>query len=300
MISRLSQLVDAAKAKGKKRLVAAYANDSHTIGAIDNGVEHGIIDAILIGNREKIESVCKANSIDSSKFEIVECESDMDCVNMAVQYINEGKADIMMKGVVSTDKYMRGILAKNGGLVPQRATLSHVTVVEIPSYHKLLTITDVAVIPAPDLSQKIALTNYVIKVAHTLGIDEPKVALIAPTEQMLPKIESCVDAAIIAKMGDRGQIKGALIDGPLALDVAIDKEAAAIKGVKSVVDADADCLVFPTIEAANVFFKTTTKLCKGELAAMVMGAKAPCVLTSRGDSENSKLYSIALAVLNAK
>ncbi len=300
MITHLQDLVEAAQQKGKKRLIAAYANDAHTICAVNNGVDLGIIDATLVGSRAKIDAVCSEHNIDSSKFRIIECDSDVECVKEAVRNIQDGNADILMKGVVSTDKYMRGILAKDGGLVPPKAVLSHVTVVEIPTYHKLLSLTDVAVIPAPTLQQKVELTRYVISVAHNLGIEKPKVALIAPTEQMLPAMQSCVDAAIIAKMADRGQIVGGDVDGPLALDVAIDKEAAEIKNVVSKVNAEADCLVFPTIEAANVFFKCTTKLCKGELAAIVMGAKVPCVLTSRGDSEKSKLYSIALAVLCSK
>ncbi|MEG1649170.1 MAG: phosphate acyltransferase [Rikenellaceae bacterium] len=300
MIQRLDQLIDAAKLKGKRHLVVAYANDAHTIGAVNAAIDCGIVDVTLFGSRQKITAICEEHSIDCTRLKIMEFESDTECVKMAVAYINQGKADILMKGVVSTDKYMRGILSKDGGLVPSSAVLSHVTIIEIPSYYKLLTITDVAVIPAPDLSQKVALTRYVISVAHSLGITMPKVAIIAPTEQMLPKLPSCVDAAIISKMGDRGQITGALIDGPLAIDVALDKETAKLKNLVSKVDADADCLVFPNIEAANAFFKCCTKLCNGSLAAIVMGAKVPCVLTSRGDSEKSKLYSIALAVLNTK
>ena len=220
--------------------------------------------------------------------------------NKAVELINKGEGDILMKGLVSTDKYMRAILNKETGLMPPKAVLSHVTVVEVPTYHKLLIVGDVAIIPAPDLNQKIAITNYVIKVAHALEIAKPKVALIAATEQMLAGMQACVDAGIISKMADRGQIKGAVIDGPLALDVAIDKESAVIKKLGGEVPGDADCLVFPNIESGNVFFKSCTKLAKGELGAMVMGAKVPCVLTSRGDSIQSKMYSIALAAMAAK
>lgn len=299
MITKLNQLIDAVKAKGKKRLVAAYAQDSHTIGAVAGAVKLGIIDATLIGDIPQIEKVCTELGVDISIFKLVQECSDVSCVKKAVDMINAGEADILMKGLVSTDKYMRGILAKEGGLV-SGGVLSHVTVLEIPVYHKLLVVSDVAVIPAPDISQKIALTKYVVSTAKILGIDTPKVAMIAPTEQMLPKIASCVDAAIISKMGDRGQIPGAIVDGPLALDVALDKETAEIKKLVSPVAGDADCLVFPNIESANVFFKSATKLMKSQLAAMVVGAKVPCVLTSRGDTEESKLYSIALAALSAK
>jgi phosphate butyryltransferase len=157
-----------------------------------------------------------------------------------------------------------------------------------------------AIIPAPDLKQKIAIVGFCVNVAKALGIATPKVAMITATEQVSAGMPACVEAAIIAKMGDRGQIKGAVVDGPLALDVAIDKEAAQIKKLTSEVAGDADCLVFPNIESGNVFYKTCTKLVGSELAAMVVGAKVPCILSSRGDSELTKLYSIALAALTAK
>ena len=206
-----------------------------------------------------------------------------------------------MKGLCSTDKYMRAILNKEKGLMPGgKPVLSHVTVFEVPTYHKLLITSDVAVIPAPDFKQKTAITQYVINTAKTLGIETPKVAMIAPTEQMSVGIPSCVDAALIAAMGNRGQIKGAIIDGPLALDVAIDKESAQIKKLKGEVAGDADCLVWPNIESGNVFYKSCTKFAKAELAAMVVGAKVPCVLSSRGDSTKTKMYSIALAALSCK
>ncbi len=299
-ITKLDQMFDLVKAKGKKRLIAAYANDSHTIGAINAAVERGIVDATLVGDEATIKKVCQEEKIDVSKFQIVQEADEQKAANMAVKLINEGKGDLLMKGLVSTDKYMRAILNKEFGLLPPKAVLSHVTVVSAPTYPKLLVVGDVAVIPAPDLGQKIAITNYVINTAKSLGIEKPKVALLAATEQMLAGMPACVDAAMISKMADRGQIKGAFVDGPLALDVAIDKESAATKKVTGEVAGDADCIVFPNIESGNVFFKTITKFAKGDLAAMVVGAKVPCVLTSRGDSELSKLYSITLAALTAK
>lgn len=300
MITKLEQIVPLALSKGKKRLVVAYANDLHTIEAVAKAVEMGIVEATLIGDFETIKNVCVEHNIDYFMFSHIQQTVDTKCVSMAVDMINSGKADILMKGLVTTDKYMKGILRKDGGLVADKGVLSHVTVLEIGSLNRLLVISDVAVLPAPDISQKIAITNYVINVAHALDIKEPKVAMIAPSEQVLTKIESSVDAAIISKMCDRKQITGAVIDGPLALDVAIDKESAVIKKLDSKVAGEADCLVFPNIESANVFFKTCTKLLKTPLAAIVVGAKVPCVLTSRGDTMESKLYSIALAALTVK
>jgi phosphate butyryltransferase len=280
--------------------VAAYANDAHTIGAVSMAVERGIVDATLVGDEATIKSVCAAEKINVEKFRIWQEADELKATAKAVAMVRDGEADVLMKGLVSTDKYMRAILNKEVGILPPKATLSHVCILEIPSHHKLLVIGDIAVIPAPDLAQKITITNNVVNAARLLNIATPKVAIIAATEQMLPGMPACVDAAIIAKMGDRGQIRNAIIDGPLAVDVAIDPEAVAIKKLTSPVGGDADGLVFPNIESANAFFKAATKLAKAELAGIVVGAKAPCVLTSRGDTTLTKLYSIALGAMMAK
>lgn len=299
-VEKLDQLFDILRSKPRKRLIAAYANDHHTIEAVSMAIDMGIVDATLVGDEATIKKVCGEHNINPEKFRIVQEADEMKAARKAVELINKGEGDVLMKGLVSTDKYMRAILDKENGLLPPKAVLSHVTVVQVPTYHKLLIVGDVAIIPAPDLNQKIAITSYLIQTAHSLGIEMPKVALNAATEQMSAGMQACVDAAIISKMADRGQIKGAIVDGPLALDVAIDKESAQIKKVSGEVAGDADCILFPNIESGNVFFKACTKLAKGELGAMVMGAKVPCVLTSRGDSVQSKMYSIALAANAAK
>jgi len=300
-ITKLDQLIDVVKTKPGKRLVAAYANDAHTIEAVYHAVEAGIVEATLVGDEATIKEVCKSHNFDVSKFRIVQEADEMKAGAVAVALINKGEGDILMKGLLSTDKYMRAILNKENGLMPSaKSILSHVTVIENPLYHKLIICSDVAIIPAPDLNQKIAQTNYLIQTAKALQIEKPKIAIIAATEQMLPGMQACVDAAMIAKMAERGQIKGAYVDGPLSLDTALDKESADIKKLTSPVAGDADCLLFPNIETGNVFYKSNTKLANSELGAMVMGAKVPCILTSRGDSAKSKMYSIALAALAAK
>lgn len=281
----------------KKRLVVAYANDSHSIEAVYMAVEAGLVDGILVGDSEVIKSVCEEHGYDISCFKIVHESNDVCCAQKAVEMVRNGEADVIMKGLVSTDKYMRAILNKEKGLVAPNAILSHVTVMQCAGYHKLLTVSDVAVIPCPDLNQKIAMIKYVTITAKALGIATPKIALIAPTEQILPKIQSTVDAAILAKMGERGQINDAVIDGPMALDVAVDKEAADIKKIYSPVAGDADCLIFANLESGNVFYKTNTKLCGSKQGAVLVGAKVPSVLSSRGDDVETKLNSIALAAL---
>ena len=302
MITKLDDLLELVKTKEKKRLVAAYANDSHTIGAVSAAIDKGIVDATLVGDIDTIKKVCAEEGIDPNKFELVQEADETKAGVKAVALIREGKGDILMKGLLSTDKYMRAILNKETGLMPGKKNdmLTHMAVFEVPAYHKLLVCSDVAIMPAPDLKQKQAILNYLISTAKNLEITKPKVAILAATEQVSTGMQACVDAAIISKMGDRGQIKGALVDGPLALDVAINAESAKTKKVGGEVAGDADCLLFPNIESGNVFYKACTKFGGAELAGMVVGAKVPCILTSRGDSAKTKLYSIALAALNAK
>ena len=299
-ITKLDQILEAVKSKDRKRLVAAWAVDAHTIEAVHEAREKGIIDATLVGDEARIRAVCAELKIDPTAFEIIHEATDVASGAKAVELVRSGHGQILMKGLLSTDKYMRAILNKEKGLLRPGAVLSHVTVIENARYPKLIICGDVAVLPYPDLKQKTAITNYLIGVGHTLGIEKPKVALVCATEQVSEGIPATVEASVISKMAERGQIKGAFVDGPMALDVAIDKECAETKGVGGPVAGDADCLMFANIDAGNVFYKANTKLAGCELAAMVVGANAPCVLSSRGDSAQTKLYSIALAALSVK
>ena len=301
MITNFDQMFEQLRSKPKKRLVAAWGVDDHTISAVYMAVEAGIVEGMLVGDEAMIQKVCQDNNYDINKLTVINNPNELKSIAQAVDMVNAGEADILMKGLCSTDKYMRGILNKEKGLLPPKAVLSHVCVVQHPEYHKLMVISDIAVIPAPDLKQKQAMINYTVSTAKALGVEKPKVAMITATEQMLPGMPACVEAAMLAKMSERGQIAGCIVDGPLALDVAICKEAAEIKKLKSEVAGDADCLVFPSIEAANVFYKLAGHFSPGvRMAAMVAGAKAPCVLSSRADSTDVKLNSIALAALTAK
>ncbi len=292
MIQHLTDIVVEARKKGKKRLAVAYGQDSHTLEAVYNAYKEGLVEPTLFGEKAVIEQVCRENDIDINAFTIVDEKSDVKCVQLAVAAVVAGVADVLMKGLVSTDKYMRGILNKEAGLFPPKGVLSHVSVIEIPSYHKLITVSDVAVIPLPDFKQKQKQIGYLAQTAKLLGIATPKIACIAPSEQLLPSVISSTEGAILAKMGDRGQLGNVIVDGPLSIDVALYKEVADHKKVKgSAVAGDPDCLLFPNIESGNVFFKAATHMAGGEIAAMVMGTKVPCVLTSRGDSSKTKLYS---------
>lgn len=302
MITTFSDVFAELKSKGIcKKMVAAWAVDEHTILAASKAVDLGFVKAALVGDAKLIAQVCEKNGIDSAKFEIIDNPDELKAVAQAVQMVHDGNGDVLMKGLCSTDKFLRAILNKETGLLPPKGLLSHVGVIEIPNYHKLLFLTDMAVIPLPDLKQKMTITNYVVKIARSFGIAKPKVAFIAASEQVLASMPACLEAAALAKMADRGQIKGCIADGPLALDVAIDQESVEIKNLTSPVAGDADCLVFPNIESANVFWKTNSKLNNGVLqAGMLVGTSAPCILASRADSVETKLNSIAEAVMSVK
>ena len=285
----------------RKRMVAAWGVDSHTVAAAGKAVQAGIVDVTLVGDEQMIADACKEEGIDVSSFTIVQNPDEMSSVAQAVQMVREGQGDFLMKGLCSTDKFLRAILNKETGLLPPKGTLSHCTVLQIPQYHKLLFVGDVAVIPAPDFKQKQVILKYIVDTAKAVGVEKPKVAVIAATEQVLPSQPATIEAAMLAKMADRGQIKGCIVDGPLALDVAIDQESVEIKGLVSPVAGDADCLLFPNIESGNVFYKSNSKLVPGvRQAGILVGAKVPCVLSSRADSIDTKLNSIAVAAMSSR
>lgn len=284
----------------KKRMIAAWGVDDHTISAASQAIDLGLVDVILVGDKDLIEDVCRNEEIDSAKFTIVHNPVELNAVAQAVQMVREGEGDFLMKGLCSTDKFLRAILNKETGLLPPKGTLTHCGVIENPHYHKLLFVGDVAVIPAPDLKQKQVIMDCLVKAAKSVGVQTPKVAIIAATEQVLPSQPATMEAALLAKMAQRGQIKGCVADGPLALDVAIDSESAQIKGLESPVAGDADCLLFPNIESGNVFYKANSKLVPGvRQAGILVGAKVPCVLSSRADISDTKLNSIAIAAMQA-
>jgi phosphate butyryltransferase len=297
MITTLRQIVDRVKGAAIKRLAVAVAEDPHTIEAVGRAVKEKLVKAVLTGDEKAIKKVAGEAKVDPGLFDIIHEPDKVKALALAVDQVRSGKADFLMKGLLDSSVYIRGIIDKEKGLLKPGRLLSHVTVIQVPAWKKLIICGDVAVIPAPDLEAKIAILNYCIDVAHKLGIENPKAVLLSAVEKVNPKMPSTTESAIISKMAERGQIKGAIVDGPLALDVAFSEESARIKGLKSPVAGDADILVFPSIEAGNIFFKASTYLAQGELGAVVTGAQCPCVLTSRGDSEDNKFYSIALASL---
>ena len=302
MFTRFSEIFEELRSRGeRKRMIAAWGVDSHTIAAASQAVNLGLADVTLVGDEAMIADACREEGVDPSIFTVIHNPSELSSVAQAVQMVRDGEGDFLMKGLCSTDKFLRAVLNKETGLLPPKGTLTHCTTLEIPSYHKLLFVGDVAVIPAPDIKQKQIIMECLVKTAKAVGVETPKVAIIAATEQVLTSQPATIEAAMLSKMVDRGQIKGCIADGPLALDVAIDQESVEIKGLVSPVAGDADCLLFPNIESGNVFYKANSKLVPGvRQAGMLVGAKVPCVLSSRADSIDTKLNSIAIAAMSVK
>lgn len=299
MITKFEDVFAELKAKGVcKKLVVAWGVDEHSIEAAYLAVEKGFVTATLVGDEKHIKDVCDKKGLDITKFEVVNNPVEMKAIAEAVQMVHDGNGDVLMKGLCSTDKFLRAILNKENGLLPPKGLLSHVSVIENPLYPKLIFFSDMAVIPLPDFRQKVKMSGFLLGVAKSFGIEEPKIAFVAASEQMLDSMPACIEASMLSKMAHRGQLGACIGDGPLALDVCIDPESVRIKKLKSEVAGDADCLLFPNIESANVFWKTNSKLASGvRQAGMLVGTTAPCILASRADSVDTKLNSIAEAVM---
>lgn len=285
--------------KKKYRVAVAWAQDSNTIGAIHKAVNKGFVEAIMIGKSDEIIKTCKAEAIDEKLFTIIDAENENKASLEAVRLAKKGDADIVMKGLVETDKFLKAVMDKENGLMLPDAVLSFVGAIEIQSYHKLLFITDPAVIPFPDLDQKIAMARYAIEMARKFGIKKPKIALIGASEKMNRHFGNSVDYAIMCKMAERGQIKNCIMDGPLDLFLACDKKSIEIKGVETPIKGDADILLFPSLESSNPFYKGLMLFANGKLAGLIRGTEKPVIVMSRSESEKSKYFCIALSCLMA-
>ncbi len=299
-IRSLDELVNHVISSGRKHILAvAAAQDTNTISAIAQAIKAGFVEAFMVGDEAKIIQVSKQNNIDPSIFTIVNIACEVEATKEALKLVKENKADILMKGLVGTDKFLGAVLHKEKGLLPPKAVMSYVCALEVPKYHKLLFITDPAVIPFPDVYQKIAMYKYAVAMASKFGIDMPKVALLGAAEKVNAKIQSSVDSAIICKMVERGQLPHSIIDGPLDMFLACDPASVEIKKVSTPVNGDADVLLFPNIEATNTFYKGLMLFGGGELAGIIQGTSKPVVVMSRSESPKSKYYCIALSCLMA-
>ncbi|MBA4542953.1 MULTISPECIES: phosphate butyryltransferase [Thermoactinomyces] len=298
MIRTFAEVVKKAEALPPVTVAVAAAADEDVLEAVRNAIEHGIADFLLFGDQEKIEALSKkiGLNIDSSK--IGHANTVQEAAQLAVAAVRDGKADVVMKGMIQTADFLRAILNKEKGLRTGRV-LSHVATFEVPGYDRLIHVTDPALNVAPALPEKAQIAQNIIAYCHSLENMEPKIAVLGAVEVVNPNMPPTLDAAALAQMNRRGQLKGAVIDGPFALDNAVSVEAAEHKGIVSPVAGKADVLFVPDIEAGNILYKSMVYFAKAKIGALVLGAAAPVVLTSRADSPEAKLYSIALAVLQA-
>jgi phosphate butyryltransferase len=298
-MKKMEDLFKAMEGIERAKLAVPAAADDAVIKACAHAYEKGIITPIFVGDKAKIEKIMEEENIKLAEYEIIDEPDNKKAVSKAVELVRDGKAKILMKGLVGTADFLRGVLNKEKGL-PIKGLLSHVSVFEIPDYDRFLLITDVAMNIAPNLDEKIKIINNAVKVAHALGVETPKVALLNAAETVSPKLESSVDAAIISKMNDRKQIKGCIIDGPLALDNAISEKSAKHKGIVSPVAGKADILMVPHINGGNFLYKSLVYFSPAKFAGVIVGTSVPIVLTSRSDSDEAKFNSIMLAAYLSK
>lgn len=281
----------------RKRLAVANAVDSHTLDAVLMAVEKGLVEAYLIGDVAAIESPELFEHNPSPYIHIIDMPDVKQATLEAVRMVREGEADILMKGLVNTDVILRAILDKENGLLPPGRVMTYNAALEIPGYHKLVFFSDPAVIPSPSLEQRTAMIKYAIASAHKFGIEQPKVALIHATEVANPKIHYMQDYLDIMDAWRKGEFGDVIMDGPLDVFLALDKERGSIKNVPTPVLGDADILIFPNFEAANVFYKGVSLFGGAEMGGLLQGPDKPVVMTSRSESVQSKFYSIAIACI---
>lgn len=298
MIKSFDEILQRAKEQEKRTISVAVAQDKHVLEAVKDAKDQGLVNAILVGDLSKIEEIAKEIGMNLMDYKVIDVNDDKKAALKAVEVVSSGEADMVMKGLIDTASFLRAVLNKEIGL--RTGTLmSHIGVFEVKKLEKIVMITDSAFNMYPELQEKVQIVKNAVTVAHAIGIENPKVAPICAVEVVNPKMPATLDAAALSKMSDRGQIKGCIIDGPLALDNAISEEAAAHKGIKSPVAGNANIFLMPNIEAGNVMYKSLTYTADCKNGGLLVGTSAPVVLTSRSDSHESKLNAIALAALVA-
>ncbi len=298
MIRNFEEIINFARKRGPRTIAVAVAQDPEVLAAVKDAEGLGVARAILVGSKEEIENIATETGIDLSRFEIIDEKDNVGASRKAVELVSSGKADMVMKGLVDTSIILKAVLDEEIGLRTGNV-LSHVAVFEIGGYDRLFLITDAAMNIAPNLEQKAQIIENALQVAAALDIEEPKVAVVCAVEKVNPKMQATLDAQELVKMNQEGRIKGCLIGGPFALDNAVSVEAARHKGIGHPVAGNADILLVPFIEAGNVLYKSMVYFARGKNSGIVVGAKAPIVLTSRADTHEAKLNSIALGVLMA-
>lgn len=295
VLTSLKQIEEVSLQRPTRRVAVAAADDLPVLEAIRHAYEAKTVIPILVGDEKKIREIASKIEFSLNGIEIVSTSSPEEASRVAVSLVHQRKADILMKGLVATNIFLRAVIDKDNGLLKGGNLLSHFAITEVKTYHKLIAITDGAMNISPDFTEKVKILNNAVNVLRNLGYHNPKVAVISSVETVNPKIEATVHAAMLSMMNNRKQITNCIVDGPLAIDNAISKEAAHHKGIVSEVAGDADILLAPNLDAGNILYKALNFLSGAVTAAIITGAIAPIVLTSRADSEESKYFSIALA-----
>lgn len=284
----------------KKKVAVAVAQDDAVLEAVQAAKERNIADAILVGDEDKIKEVAASLNMSLEGYEIIDVKDNTEAALTAVKLVHDGKADMYMKGLLDTKGFLKSVLDKEVGLRTGKP-LSHVAVFEVEGLEKMLYLTDVAFIPYPTLEDKVGIIENTVEVAHACGLECPKVAPLAAVEVVNPKMPATVEAAELTKMNEEGKMPGCIVDGPLSMDLAIDPEAARHKGATNrKIVGDADILLFPDIHAGNLVYKTLVHTAKVKNGCILTGTKAPVILTSRSDSFETKVNSIALAAIVAE
>ncbi|MFW2178197.1 MULTISPECIES: bifunctional enoyl-CoA hydratase/phosphate acetyltransferase [unclassified Moraxella] len=299
MLTKLSQLLDNNYFTQPVPAVVVQPTTDIILQSCIEAEQHKIITPILVGRKDKIQAAADEAKLDISRYQLIETAHSHEAVEISAKLVREKQADFIIKGSVHTDELMGVLVDKSQNLRTGRR-MSHVWLMESPTYHKLLTLTDCALNVVPDLLTKKDILQNAIDFAHAIGIETPKVAILSAVEEVKPQMISTIDAAALCKMADRGQITGAILDGPLAFDNAISQHSADIKHIHSPVTGDVDILLVPDLEAGNMLGKQLIYLGNAKAAGIVMGSKVPIVLTSRSDAELDRLYSIALGALVAQ
>jgi phosphate butyryltransferase len=297
-IRSFQEVLEAVKPYPKRRVAVAVAQDAAILDAVARAEKENVADGVLVGDANAIRRAAEEAGADISTTDIVHVADPVEAALRAVQLVSSGECHIVAKGRIHTDDFLRAVLDKGVGIRGPRL-LSHVFILEAERQGRLLFVTDGAMNIAPDYEQKAQIASNAIGLARLFGIDQPRVAGLAAVELVNPKMQATQDAAILALMSLRGQFESGVVEGPLALDLALSEEAAATKGVSNAVAGKADVLLVPDIEAGNILVKSFAYLAGGRLAGLVLGARAPVVLTSRADSADAKFFSIACAVYAA-
>ena len=300
MLKNLEAMAELVKANpNKKRIVLCCAHDEHSLDAVYEAYKEDIVTPIFVGKEEEIKKICNEESFDFGDVTIYNIDDDVECAKKAVELIRNGEGDFLMKGKMQTADLLKQVVNKETGLQVGKI-MSHVGIFQVPKYHKLVVMTDGGMLVSPDLEKKVKIINNAVETLHNMGYECPKVGVLCAAEKLNEKAQESVDAAALKEMNDKGEISGCIVEGPISYDIALSKEIADFKGFSSPVAGDVDILIAPNMAAGNILGKSWCLTAGGEMAGIIVGAKAPIVLTSRGATAEEKFYSIVFAAATSR